>query len=146
MLPDLNISLDLSGCSLDHVAVAVTDLATAKSFYTLLGLKFHEEDEVVESEKVRVAFAPMDTQARLELLCPISSESSVEQFIQKKGQGLHHLCFLVKDLRLKQKELEKNGIKFIYEKCKEGANNRLINFIHPKSTGGVLIELSEIKK
>lgn len=145
MLPDFNISVDLSGCSLDHVAVAVSDLTQSKSFYESLGLSFYKEEEVVESEKVKVAFAPIDSHARLELLCPTSEQSSVFQFIQKKGAGLHHLCFLVKDVKLKQLELEKKGIKFIYEKCRDGANNRLINFIHPKSTGGVLIELSQIK-
>ncbi len=145
MLPhNLDLSF-LSDCRLDHVAVAVKDLEASIKFYELIGLKFSTEREEIASEKVVVAFAAIDQIARLELLQSTTDDGPIAKFIEKKGQGLHHLCFLVKDVLKKQQELEKNGIQFIYDKLREGANNRLINFIHPKSTGGVLIELSQKK-
>lgn len=145
MLPhQLDLSF-LSDCILDHVAIAVKDLESSIQFYELIGLKFSSEREEIISEKVRVAFAPIDQIARLELLQSTSEDGPIAKYIDKKGPGLHHLCFLVKDVALKQRDLEKNGIQFIYDKLREGANNRLINFIHPKSTGGVLIELSQKK-
>lgn len=145
MLPhQLDLSF-LSDCSLDHVAIAVSNLEASIKFYELLGLKFSPEREIIASEKVKVAFAAIDQKAKLELLESISEDGPIAKHIEKKGAGLHHLCFLVKDVALKQKQLETLGYKFIYDKLKEGANNRLINFIHPKSTGGVLIELSQKK-
>lgn len=145
MLPhDLDLSF-LSDCRLDHVAIAVKNLETSISFYQLLGLKFSSAREEIASEKVIVAFAALDQIGRLELLQSTTDDGPIAKFIEKKGQGLHHLCFLVKDVLKKQQELEKIGMQFIYDKVREGANNRLINFIHPKSTGGVLIELSQKK-
>jgi methylmalonyl-CoA/ethylmalonyl-CoA epimerase len=146
MLPHNHTNLDLSflsDCRLDHVAIAVTDLETSIKFYQLLGLKFSLEREEIVSEKVRVAFAAIDGVARLELLQSTSNDGPIAKYIEKKGPGLHHLCFLVKDAAKKQMELEAAGMQFIYDKLRQGANNRLINFIHPKSTGGVLIELSQ---
>jgi len=135
----------LSDCCLDHVAVAVKDLESSIKFYELLGLKFYKEREQITSEKVLVAFAAIDKTARLELLQSTDNDGPIAKFIAKKGEGLHHLCFLVKNVADKQTQLQSLGIQFIYDKVREGANNRLINFIHPKSTGGVLIELSQKK-
>jgi methylmalonyl-CoA epimerase len=134
---------ELKDCVLDHVAVATSDLEKSVSFYEKLGLKFSDKREVVESQKVKTAFAHIDTNAHLELLEPTSSESTIAKFIDKKGEGIHHLCFRVQDVSIKQKELEDQGIKFIYDKPFEGAGNCLVNFIHPKSSNGVLIEISQ---
>lgn len=145
MLPqNLDVSF-LSDCRLDHVAIAVTDLESAITFYELLGLKFSSHREDIPSEKVRVAFAAIDQFAKVELLQSTDPVGPIAKFIAKKGEGLHHLCFLVQDITKKQNQLQIQGIEFIYDKAKEGANNRLINFIHPRSTGGVLIELSQKK-
>jgi len=133
----------LSGCSLDHVGIAVVNLDASIKCYESIGLKFDSHREIVDDQKVTVAFAPMDQNARLELIASTTEDGPIAKFIESKGAGIHHLCFLVDDLRQKQAELEKKGMKFVYKEAKVGANQRLINFIHPKSTGGVLIELSQ---
>ncbi len=145
MLPhNLDLSF-LSDCRLDHVAVAVKDMDQSIKFYELLGLKFCSEREIIPMEKVIVAFAAIDQFARLELLQSTETDGPIAKFISKKGEGLHHLCFLVNNIAQKQSQLSDLGLQFIYDKVRQGANNRLINFIHPKSTGGVLIELSQKK-
>lgn len=136
----------LEDCFLDHVAIAVEDLEKSVKIYEALGLSFDSSREVVEKEKVTTAFAAIDTNAHIELLEPTDETSVIHKFIEKKGQGLHHLCFRVKDIVQKQKELEAKGFKFLNEKSKDGANDCLVNFIHPKSCGGVLIELSQKKE
>lgn len=128
---------------LDHVAVAVSDLNVAIEAWEKIGLRFDEAREVVAEQKVEVAFAQMDQNARLELLCPINEESAIYKFIENKGPGIHHLCFKVKDIDAKCRELNNLGIKLIYSNPVLGAHNCRVNFIHPKSTGGVLVEISQ---
>lgn len=128
---------------LDHIAIAVNDLEESVNVYQAMGLVFDTQREVVESEKVTTAFASIDKNAHLELLEPTDPTSAIAKFIAKKGPGIHHLSFRVKNIKDKQLELEKLNMKFIYPEAKKGANNCLVNFIHPKSTGGVLIEISE---
>lgn len=139
--------IGLEDAVLDHVAIAVKDLDTAVSRYELLGLEFSPEREVVKSQKVQTAFASLDKRAEhaghLELLQSTEDDGPIGKFIEKNGEGIHHLCFRVKDIQKKQEELEKKGIRFIKDEPFQGANNCLVNFIHPKSMGGVLIELSE---
>lgn len=127
---------------LDHVAISTTDLSECEQFYELLGLKVKGRERV-EEQKVDVAFLPVDEHAKIELLQSFDPKGPIAQFISKRGAGIHHLCFKVKDIETKTKELEKAGVKFLYEAPKKGAHNMLINFIHPKSTGGVLIELAQ---
>ena len=135
----------LKDCSLDHVAIAVSNLENAIKVYEAIGLQFDSKREIVESQKVKTAFAHIDENAHIELLEPTDESSTIHQFIQKKGEGIHHLSFKVKDVFKKQKELEEKGMKFIYPAPTAGANNMMVNFIHPKSTGGVLIEISSKK-
>jgi methylmalonyl-CoA/ethylmalonyl-CoA epimerase len=135
--------LELDDCILDHVAIAVNDLEESVKMYTDLGLKFSKEREVVEEQKVKTAFAHIDTNAHIELLKATSEDSAIQKFIDKNGPGIHHLCFRVKDVVAKQEELLSKGFRFIYPEPKIGAGNCLVNFIHPKSTGGVLIEISQ---
>ena len=137
---------ELEDCVLDHIAIAVNNLEDSVKLYTELGLKFDEKREVVESQKVKTAFCHVDENAHIELLEPTSEDSSIHKFIQKKGPGIHHLCFTVKDVNEKQEELMAKGFKFIYEKPFAGANNCLVNFIHPKSMNGVLVEISQKNK
>jgi methylmalonyl-CoA epimerase len=134
---------ELEDCFLDHVAIATSDLENSVDIFTKLGLTFSKEREVVEEQKVKTAFAHIDTNAHIELLEPTSEESAIHKFIKKNGPGIHHLCFRVKDVLQKQEELMANGFRLIYSEPVVGAGNCLVNFIHPKSTGGILIEISQ---
>lgn len=134
---------ELKDCVLDHVALAVTDLETSVKIWEDMGLKFAEERETVEEQKVRTAFAPIDENGHIELLEPTDEEGPIAKYIQKKGPGIHHICFRVEDVRAKEQELRDKGFALLYEGPKTGAGNCLVNFIHPKSTGGVLVEISQ---
>ena len=134
---------DLGDCILDHIAIAVKDLKSAQKIYQDLGMVFDPKIEEVKEQKVLTAFAQIDQNAHIELLEPTSEESTIHKFIQTKGEGIHHLCFKVQDVRTKTQELTDKGFRFIYPEPKIGAGNCLVNFIHPKSTGGVLIEISQ---
>ena len=131
---------------LDHVAVAVKDLDKGIAIYNDLGLNFHEARETVKEQGVITAFASIDENAHLELLAPIDDEGTIANFIKKNGEGIHHICFRVENVAQKSEDLIKKGYRLIYPEPVRGANNCLVNFIHPKSTGGVLIELSEKKE
>ncbi|MCM2351530.1 MAG: methylmalonyl-CoA epimerase [Bacteriovoracaceae bacterium] len=134
---------ELKDCILDHIAIAVKSISTAKKFYQDMGLEFASEIEEVKDQKVFTAFAQIDHNAHIELLEPTSEESTIHKFITSKGEGIHHLCFKVPDVRAKTEELTSKGYKFIYPEPRIGAGGCLVNFMHPKSTGGVLIELSQ---
>lgn len=134
---------ELKDCILDHIAIAVKSIPTAKKFYQDLGLEFSDKIEEVKEQKVLTAFASVDHNAHIELLEPTSEESAIHKFIATKGEGLHHLCFKVPDVRAKTQELTDKGYKFIYPEPRIGAGGCLVNFLHPKSTGGVLIEISQ---
>lgn len=130
---------------LDHIAIAVENLEQGRKFFDDLGLEFARNPVTVESEGVRVDFAKVSGSARIELLEPLGKESPVQKFIDKKGPGIHHLSFGVKNLETITSSLIKKGYKFIYEIPRVGADGHLINFVHPKSTGGILIELAEVE-
>lgn len=134
---------ELADCYLDHIAIAVKSIDPAVKIYEDMGLKFSPTREVVEEQKVITAFASIDQHAHIELLEPTSEESAIAKFIATKGEGIHHLCFRVKDVKAKTKELTEKGYRFIYPEPRTGAGGCLVNFIHPKTTGGVLIEISE---
>lgn len=134
---------DLQDCVLDHIAIAVKSISAARSVYEDIGFVFAPEIEEVKDQKVFTAFAHVDTNAHIELLEPTSTESTIHQYIEKKGEGIHHLCFKVPDVVAKTNELTAKGYKFIYPEPRIGAGGCLVNFMHPKSTGGVLIELSQ---
>jgi methylmalonyl-CoA/ethylmalonyl-CoA epimerase len=128
---------------LDHIAIAVKNIESTKKIYEDFGLKFSDEIEEVKEQKVFTAFAQIDKNAHIELLEPTSDESTIHKFIESKGEGIHHLCFKVPDVKSKTNELTAKGYKFIYPEPKIGAGGCLVNFIHPKSTGGILIEISQ---
>jgi methylmalonyl-CoA/ethylmalonyl-CoA epimerase len=130
-------------CILDHIAIAVKSISSSQKIYEDLGLTFDKKIEEVEEQKVLTSFAQIDQNAHIELLEPTSQESAIHKFIETKGEGIHHLCFKVKDVKEKTKELSSKGYKFIYPEPRIGAGGCLVNFIHPKSTGGVLIEISQ---
>ncbi|MCB9091164.1 MAG: methylmalonyl-CoA epimerase [Halobacteriovoraceae bacterium] len=128
---------------LDHIAIAVKSLEDSMEAFQDLGIEFESEFEIVESQKVKTAFGKIDEKAKIELLEPISNDSTIAKFIEKKGEGIHHLCFRVENVIEMQKELEKKGYRFIYDKPFVGAHNCLVNFMHPKSAHGCLIEISQ---
>jgi len=127
----------------DHVAIAVPNLEEAMALYKSLLGKDAEHVEEVADQKVRAAFFGVG-ETNLELLFPTSPESPISNFLQKNPKGgLHHLCLSVTNIEEHLESLKKKGVKLIDEKPRIGAHGKRIAFIHPKSTGGVLIELSE---
>lgn len=127
---------------ISHIGIAVKDLKKAIQWYQeVLGLPF-EGNEVVESEQVEVAFFPIG-ESRIELLAALSEESAIAKFIEKYGEGIHHIAFEVSSIEERLKKLHQHGIQLINEKPKPGAHGMNIAFLHPKSTGGVLMELCE---
>jgi methylmalonyl-CoA/ethylmalonyl-CoA epimerase len=125
--------------SIDHLGIAVKSLAQARKFYEGLGLEVHGE-ESVEGEKVRVAMLPVGD-SRLELLEPTADDSPIAKFLAKRGEGLHHVALHVDDLSGAVEQLKKQGAKLISDEIKVGAGGHLYVFVHPASTGGVLLEL-----
>jgi methylmalonyl-CoA epimerase len=126
---------------ISHIGIAVKNLDEAIQFYKKLGLEV-EGIEVIESQKVKVAFIPVGN-VRLELLEPTSEDSTVAKFLVKKGEGIHHLALGTENLEKRLQEIEKKGIKLIDKTPRKGAHNTNIAFLHPKSTYGVLLELCE---
>ena len=127
---------------IDHIGIAVSDLEKALSFYRdQIGLVFNGIEEIDE-QKVRVAFFPIG-ESEIELLESTDPAGPVGKFIEKKGEGVHHLAFRVSDIEGKLEQLKELGIALIDEKPRYGAGGARIAFLHPKSTGGVLVELCE---
>lgn len=126
---------------LDHVAVAVRDLAEAVRRYGAVGLRCeHVED--VASEGVRVAFLPAGEVA-LELLQPLDSEGPVARFLRARGEGLHHVALRVPDLNAALEAARAAGLRVLEPAPRAGSRGRRVAFLHPKDTGGVLLELVE---
>jgi len=132
----------MSGTRLDHIAIAVPNLKDALRFYQEeLGLECISVEEVVE-QGVRVAKLDLGN-THIELLEPLSADSPVGKFLQNRGPGLHHICVGVDDILKRLDTLKVQGAKLIDEQPKLGAGGARIAFVHPKSTGGVLLELSQ---
>ena len=125
--------------SIDHLGIAVKSLASAKSIYEKLGLKVSAE-ETVEHEQVRLVMVPVG-ESRLELLEATSENSTIAKFIAKRGEGLHHVCMKVSDLSAAVQRLKKDGVRLVTDEIKTGAGGHQYIFVHPSSTGGVLLEL-----
>ena len=127
---------------IEHIGIAVKDFSKANGlFYHLLGAEPYKT-EVVESEKVSTSFFKVgDT--KIELLEALDEDSPVAKFLEKHGEGIHHLAFEVADILSEMSRLKKEGFKLVSEVPKKGADNKLVCFLHPKSTNGVLIELCQ---
>ena len=124
---------------IDHLGIAVKSLAAAKSIYEKLGLSISPE-ETVEQEQVRLVMVPVG-ESRLELLEATSETSAIAKFIAKRGEGLHHVCLKVPDLPASVARLKKDGVRLVSDEIKTGAGGHQYVFVHPASTGGVLLEL-----
>ena len=129
---------------INHIGIAVKDLDVAIEFYKKLGLEV-EACEIVESQKVKVAFIPLG-EVRIELLEATSDDSPIAKFIEKKGEGIHHIAMGTDKLIPTLKDVESQNIHLIDRVPRKGAHNMEIAFIHPKSTHGVLFELCEEKE
>ena len=127
---------------LDHIGIAVKDLSAALAFYRdALGLEIEAAEEVA-SERVRAHFVPVGG-PRLELLEGTSPESAIAKYIEKRGPGLHHITLRVDDIATALARLKARGVRLVDEEPRPGAEGSLIAFVHPASTGGVLIELKQ---
>ncbi len=126
---------------IDHIGIAVFSLTEAEAFYEALGLACGGEEEVPE-QKVRVAFFPAG-ECRIELLESTDPNGPIGKFVTKRGPGLHHLCLEVPDIRRTMEDLKARGFTLLDQEPRTGAGGHLVAFVHPRSSGGVLIELSE---
>jgi methylmalonyl-CoA/ethylmalonyl-CoA epimerase len=127
---------------IEHIGIAVKDLQAAIPYYEeVLGLKCYNIEEVAD-QKVKTAFFQVG-QTKLELLEPTSEESAVAKFIEKKGEGIHHIAFRVDHVADALAECESKGVQLIDKTPRKGAEGLKIAFLHPKSTTGVLTELCE---
>ena len=127
---------------IEHIGIAVKDLnASNELFKKLLGVP-HYKTEAVASEGVTTSFFDVGTH-KIELLEATDANSPIAKFIAKKGEGVHHIAFEVEDIESELARLKAEGFELIHETAKEGADNKHIAFLHPKSTNGVLIELCQ---
>ena len=126
---------------LDHIGIAVKSIAESLKVYEAMGLKSVGVEEVAE-QKVRVAFLPIG-ETEIELLESTAPDGPVAKYIEKNGEGIQHLALRVDNLEAALAELKAQGVRLIDEKPRYGAGGAKIAFVHPKSTGGILLELSE---
>ena len=135
---------------LDHIGIAVNNLDEGEKFWRLLGLIPEGDDEEVIDQGVITRFIPIaETEqkpALIELLEPTGDDTPIGKFIAKRGIGIQQICFEVEDIVVMIEHLTNSGIRMIDSKPRPGSKNCLIAFVHPKSTGGVLVELVEHKK
>ena len=132
--------------NLYHVAIAVKDLSAVEKIYeTALGLRV-EHREVVEDQGVNTSMlVPKDGGTAIELLEPLDENSPISKFLEKRGEGIHHICFKVDDIEAVLERLKKQGVRLIDETPRPGAYNSRVAFIHPQAMNGVLVELAEVK-
>jgi len=126
---------------LDHIGIAVESIAEGCRLYEALGLAVEGEEEV-SAQGVRVAFLTVGG-GRLELLEPMTPDSPIARHLERRGAGLHHICLRVEDIRRSMADLRERGFELLSEEPQPGAHGCLVAFVHPRSTGGVLLELSQ---
>jgi methylmalonyl-CoA/ethylmalonyl-CoA epimerase len=128
---------------IDHVAIVVEDMENALSFWRdALGLELHELRDV-PAEKSQVAFMPV-SDTELELVMPTTDDSGIAKYLDKRGQGMHHLCLEVDDLLGMLAQLKAKGVRLINEEPRTSADGKIYAFIHPESACGVLVELYQL--
>jgi methylmalonyl-CoA/ethylmalonyl-CoA epimerase len=128
--------------NLEHIGIAVKNLEISLPlFETLLNTKCYKQ-ELVESENVLTAFLQTG-ETKIELLASTTEDGVINKFIEKKGEGIHHIAFAVTDIYAEMQRLQEAGFILLNEKPKQGADNKLICFLHPKGTNGVLVELCQ---
>ena len=127
---------------IEHIGIAVKDLKEAGKVYeTLLQAQCYKTERV-RSEGVKTAFYQVG-ESKIELLSATKKDSPIAKFLEKKGEGVHHIAFHVDDIEAEMERLQKEGFQLLNEKPKRGADNKLVAFLHPKSSHGVLVELCQ---
>lgn len=129
----------------EHIGIAVKDLSISIPLFEKLLNTTCYKTESVTSEKVDTAFLQTG-ETKIELLQSITTDGVIAKFIEKKGEGLHHIAFEVADINLEMKRLRDEGFVLLNEEPKQGADNKLVCFLHPKNTHGVLIEICQEKR
>jgi methylmalonyl-CoA/ethylmalonyl-CoA epimerase len=129
----------------EHIGIAVKDLATSIPLFERLLSSRCYKTEIVATEKVETAFFRKG-ETKIELLQGQDADSIISKFVAKKGEGMHHIAFEVEDIHAEMRRLAAEGFTLLNESPKEGADNKMICFLHPKDTGGVLIELCMEKR
>ncbi len=127
---------------IEHIGIAVKSLESSNDLFTKLFGKVPYKTEVVESEGVSTSFF-LTGENKIELLEATNPDSPIAKFIEKRGEGIHHIAFDVDDIVAEMKRLESEGFVLLNKEPKPGADNKLVCFLHPKSTNGVLIELCQ---
>jgi methylmalonyl-CoA/ethylmalonyl-CoA epimerase len=127
---------------IEHIGIAVKDIEASNSLFKALFDKAHYKIEEVESEGVKTSFFKCGPN-KIELLQAINKNSPIAKFIEKKGEGIHHIAFAVDNIEKEIKRLSKEGFEMIHKSPKKGADGKIIAFLHPKSTNGVLVELCQ---
>jgi len=128
--------------NVEHIGIAVGDLSAAESLYSALLNTVPYKREAVESEQVTTSFFKVN-QTKIELLEASGPDSAIARFIEKRGEGIHHVAFAVEDITAEMERLRNAGFVLLNEIPKRGADNKLVCFVHPKSANGVLIELCQ---
>ena len=140
MTHDAHPSIPVAGARIAHIGVAVTDIAAALPFYTaVLGLVPRPAEAADGATIVSIPFGESD----VELLQPVSAESPVAKFLEKRGPGIHHVCYRVPDLEAALAACRAAGYRLVDETPRTGAHGKRIAFLHPKSTAGILVELTD---
>jgi methylmalonyl-CoA/ethylmalonyl-CoA epimerase len=130
---------------IEHIGIAVKDIQISNKLFTdILGIAPYKE-ELVESESVLTSFFKVG-ESKIELLQATHPDSAIARFLEKNREGIHHIAFDVEDIGAEIERLESLGYEMIHKQAKEGADGKIIAFMHPKSSGGVLIELCQDKK
>ena len=127
---------------INHIGIAVKDMAASNELFRRLLGEAHYKVETVDSEKVATSFFRIG-ESKIELLEASDPDSPIAKFIDKRGEGIHHIAFEVDDIRAEIERLESEGFVPLNREPKRGADNKLVAFLHPKSSGGVLVELCQ---
>ncbi|MGS2762653.1 methylmalonyl-CoA epimerase [Sinomicrobium sp. M5D2P9] len=127
---------------IEHIGIAIRNIETSNALYTkLLGVAPYKT-EIVESEGVKTSFFQVG-ESKIELLEATNTDSPIHKFIEKRGEGIHHIAFHVEDIEAEIRRLQEEGFAVLNEVPKRGADNKIVAFLHPKGTNGVLIELCQ---
>jgi methylmalonyl-CoA/ethylmalonyl-CoA epimerase len=129
------------GIRIDHLGIAVRSIAAARAFYEAVGLTVAHEEEVTH-EGVRTAMVPIG-ESRIELLEPLGEQTPVGKFLGKRGEGLHHVALHVEDIAATLEQMKARGVEIASPAIQVGAGGHLYFFVHPRSAGGVLVEICQ---
>jgi len=144
LIMDICTTKKLPMKKIEHIGIAVKDLEAANKTYRAVMGSEHYKTEVVDSEGVSTSFFKIG-ESKIELLAATNPESPIAKFIDKRGEGIHHIAFYVDDIHAEIERLKEEGFRLLNENPKSGADNKLVAFMHPKDANGVLVELCQEK-